>query len=599
MGERRSLVIRSGPAAVVSAILVLTVLLARDSVAAEVIPTDTALDGSVAPGDSGATDGPDAGARDAAPADAAPFDAAAADAAAADAMAPDAAAAADAAETDAVARDADAPDAMAQDALAADAAAADAAAADSATPDAGASDASNPDASPPDADPRATVGAWDDIAWWPIVAIDAALLPNGLVLAFPRNHDQQAVLWDPIRGTFDYYPNVTTDLFCSSHSFLPDGRLFLTGGRGFEDGVGLPDTNIYDYRDNSWSLLPPMNAGRWYPTNVTLPNGNVLVVAGTIDNVVGTDLLPQVFSSTIGAWRNLDNAQRELSVYPWLFVAPNGMVFSAGPDQSSLYLDTRGRGQWSDPIYSNFGYRDYGTSVMYGDGKILIAGGHDPPTATAEVIDLQDPNPTWRNIAPMAFARRQVNSVLLPDGTVLVLGGTSSGGFNRADAAVLAVELWNPVTESWTFMAPQAEPRLYHSTAWLLPDGRVVSAGGGQPAADGIDDDHYTAQIYSPPYLFKGSRPRITSAPASVVHGASFVVSTPDAIASVSLIRLSSVTHSFNTDQRIARPVFAPVDGGVRVDAPSDLRRAPPGYYLLFLLNAQGVPSQASTIQIL
>src|SRR5262249_28404477 len=155
-------------------------------------------------------------------------------------------------------------------------------------------------------------------------------------------------------------------------------------------------------------------------------------------------------------------------------------------------------------------YRDYGTSVMYGDGKILLVGGGDPPTNTAEVIDLTAPTPTWRQVAAMAFARRQLNSTILPDRTVLITRGTSGPGFNDTTAPVYAAELWNPATETWTTLAAAQIPRLYHSGIVLLPDGRIFSSGG---------NNYQQAEIFEPPYLFKGARPTITSSPSSVSYG--------------------------------------------------------------------------------
>src|SRR4030095_15547887 len=159
------------------------------------------------------------------------------------------------------------------------------------------------------------------------------------------------------------------------------------------------------------------------------------------------------------------------------------------PPQSTRYLDTAGTGAWSFVADRNFGtYRGYGSAVMYADGKILVLGGGDPPTNTAEVIDLNEqPSPTWRSVAPMSIARRQVNATLLPDGTVLVTGGTSGPGFNDPNTPVYLAELWDPVTKSFRPLASATVPRLYHSAAVLLPDGRVLSTGGnGYSTAGGF-----------------------------------------------------------------------------------------------------------------
>jgi hypothetical protein len=229
---------------------------------------------------------------------------------------------------------------------------------------------------------------------------------------------------------------------------------------------------------------------------------------------------------------------------------------------------------------------------MYGDGKVLILGGSDPPTATAEVIDLTSPPVAWRAVAPMAEPRRQANSTLLPDGTILVTGGSSGAGFDHSSNPVYSAELWDPTTEQWTTLASNSIYRGYHSSALLLPDGRVLSAGGEIGGA--------TADFYAPPYLFKGSRPTIAAAPTGVIFGQSFFVQAPDApgISQVNMIRLGSVPHAFDESQRINHLSFTQATGSLTVSAPSDANLALPGYYMLFLLNSSGVPSVGTIIQI-
>ena len=218
--------------------------------------------------------------------------------------------------------------------------------------------------------------------------------------------------------------------------------------------------------------------------------------------------------------------------YPQMFLAPNGKVFNSGETTTTRYLDTAGTGAWTVVANRVGPNRDYGSAVMYAPGKILVMGGGDPPTNTAEVIDLTQSSPSWSAVGSMFFARRQLNATLLPDGTVLVTGGTSSPAFNNPAGAVHAAELWDPANPmQWTTLASSSGiPRVYHSSALLLPDARVLSMGG---------NDQTTSEIYSPPYLFKGTRPTITSAPTSVAYGQSFFVGTPDAISKVTMLRLS------------------------------------------------------------
>jgi hypothetical protein len=404
---------------------------------------------------------------------------------------------------------------------------------------------------------------------------------------------------DGVPGTPVKILNKTTDLFCSGHTFLPDGRLFVTGGE-ITDGIGSADTNIFDWRDSSWQKVGSMKAGRWYPTNVTLPSGDVLTAGGQLDLIAGINPLPEVWNLSTG-WRELTNAlSTHVDLYPRMHVAPNGKVFMSGIWAYTQYLDTDGTGAWSDVAMHTWDMsRDYGSSVIYDDGKVLVMGGGDPPTPTAETINLYDAAPRWKWANPMKYARRQLNATILADGKVLVTGGTSTPGFNDATQAVLPAEMWDPKTGAWTTMASMKVPRLYHSTALLLPDGRVLSAGGGQPAPVG-GVNNFNAEIYSPPYLFKGPRPTITSAPASVNYGEKFFVETPDAtdVAKATWIRLSSVTHAFNMNQRVNHLGVAAASGGVNIVAPTDKNLTPPGHYMLFLINGRGVPSIAKIVQI-
>jgi hypothetical protein len=243
---------------------------------------------------------------------------------------------------------------------------------------------------------------------------------------------------------------------------------------------------------------------------------------------------------------------------------------------------------------------------MYAPGKILYAGGGDPPTSAAEVIDLNQASPAWRSVPGMRFARRQMNATLLPDGQVLVTNGTSGAGFNNVGAAVHEAELWNPVTEQWTTMAPEVVGRTYHSASLLLPDGRVLSAGSGEGGGVSYESSQFTLQVFSPPYLFKADgspaqRPTVTSAPPKITYGATFTVETPDAgtVTRGNLIRLSSVTHAFNQSQVIYPLTFSATGATtLSAQAPATGRLATPGPYMLFLLSSKGVPSVGRMVMV-
>jgi hypothetical protein len=432
------------------------------------------------------------------------------------------------------------------------------------------------------------------------VAVNAILLPNLKVMTYGRNVHGPVIV-DPANPTSYTNINELADIFCSGMALLPNGRLFIAGGHTGTDGFGLRTAFTYDV-NSGWTRLPDMRNGRWYPTVTALPSGEMLAVSGG-DTAGVTNLIPEVYQPSTNSWRSLGS--RNVPFYPMMFVAPNGSVYYVGPEQTTAYLNTT-TGTWTTSINRTCCYRDYGAAVMYDAGKILVVGGGNTPTASAERIDLTVGG-AWTGSGVMNTARRQTNATLLADGTVLVTGGTNATGFNTAplNSDVLAAELWNPASPStWTKLSSMTHNRLYHSTALLLPDGRVLSTGSGQPAATGLNDD-YTAEIFTPPYLFKGdgtaaSRPAINSAPTTVTYGQQFQVLTDQAanISKVTFIRLSAVTHSFNQNQRMNVLSFTAGSGSLTVNAPGNANLAPPGHYLLFIVDANGVPSVAKIVQI-
>jgi len=439
-----------------------------------------------------------------------------------------------------------------------------------------------------------SMGEWSAVKTSPIVAVHMSLLPDGKVLMFGRADPH---VFDPATGAFTAVPSPAL-LFCAGSAFLPDGRLLISGGH-ISNSHGLPATTIFDWRTRSFSSGSPMSRGRWYPTVTALPNGEMLTVSGG-DEDGNTVPLPEIWDGS--AWRQLTSASLVVPYYPRLFVAPNGKIFMAGTPQPSRWLSTSGSGSWANAGTSMARFRDYGSAVMYEPGKILVMGGggadsSSVPTASAEVIDLNAASPSWRSVAPMHYARRHLNATLLPTGEVLVTGGSSAGGFDNLAGAVHAAEVWNPETEQWTALASNQVARGYHSTSLLLTDGRVLHSGSGE-GAGAPDERNY--EYFSPPYLFKSARPTIGSAPGTVSYGQQFSVGTPDGadIAKVALIRLGSVTHAFDENQRYVPLAFSRSGGSLTVTAPANPNLAPPGHYMLFILNGEGVPSTAKVVRI-
>jgi hypothetical protein len=491
-------------------------------------------------------------------------------------------------------------------------------------------------------------GQWGPVFKLPNVAIHTHVLPNGLVLMWGRRdkpmasldvHECTPFLWNPVSGGITNTPQPklangsTVNLFCSGHAFLADGRLLVVGGH-LADSDGLNQATLYDWTTNTWIPTAPMTTPtgeqvrRWYPTAITLPNGNVLVLSGSyVDparpkgrQVLVVDLLQMWENGTWKVIRKQDGNPLNfigLPLYPRMHITSEGRAFMSGTNGRTLLLDTSQPGQWTEVGFRAMGSRDYCPSVMYDVDKVIYIGGGNnanthTPTAEVETIDLKANPRRWRKIKPMKFARRQHNATILPDGTVLVTGGTRGGGgpnngFNdlKPGEPVHVAELWDPTTGNWTEMAAESVDRCYHATAVLLPDATVLSAGGGEYRQDNInendpEDSHRDGQIFSPPYLFKGERPQITSAPDSVTYGQSFELGTsqPGKIGKVSWIRLPSVTHSFDENQHINFLQFQAGAGKLFVTVPNSPNLCPPGHYMLFILSKAGVPSIAKMIQI-
>lgn len=529
------------------------------------------------------------------------------------------------------------------------------------------------------------------------VPIHASVLPDGRVLFWGRDKQEatdpatgnpivedvkgkaMAHVWSPHYGDdpdgFIQVDNSRTNLFCSGHSFLQDGRLLVTGGQGdllfpnkSVDSEGSPHINIFNYRDNTWTAGPTMSAGRWYPYNVTRDNGEVFIVSGVrkfttpAGNTTGTAVKTPIIFDLNGNLRafsptqSQDSNQTSTANYPKVHLAPNGNVFLG----AALDADTASRffnfssNKWeaivSDPADQlGNGFRDLATSALYEQGKVLMLGGRgtrningsdvtDAPMNRIKTMDLNVSPLKWTTeTAPgggevtMNFNRIYHTTTLLPDGKVLVTGGTQCPGvirLNCTDAVVRHPELWDPATKTFTVMAPaSATPRVYHSVALLLPDARVLVGGGGRPLADDEvsrsdpqrpdqhelhNGAHKDVEIFSPPYLFdpNGSpvarRPAITFAPEKAVYNQQFTVGVGGFkgtdIEDVVLVSLPSVTHQFNPNQR---RVVLQVDKdnakeySLKVTAPVDGLQCPPGPYMMFLLTKNGaqlLPSKARII---
>jgi Galactose oxidase-like, Early set domain/SCO1/SenC/Kelch motif len=466
--------------------------------------------------------------------------------------------------------------------------------------------------------------------WYPTVLS----LPSGSALAIGGSYsgtpptgaslNQPAEIWEPGRRGWTGFNHLI--------GLATNRAIQVAAVRGANGGVDVfmvgldnrmwhspqqPDGSFPDFAGDP--IAPPSDTA----TSISALSGAPeIYIVRADDHTIGHGR-----QTTDFGWRELSGIGRPTSndtgwyiYYPWTYVGPDGRVFVAGPTRKTFWLNLSGNGS-IQPGPQSSAFRDYGTTAMYDTGKILILGGGTTATgnrasASAEFIDLNAAQPTWQPIPSMANQRKHANATVLPDGTVLVTGGTRNGGdpsANDEQTPVLAAELWNPQTGSWSTMGSAATPRLYHSTALLLPSAEVLVAGGGQ--GGGPDDarihpngvvDRPTAEIFSPPYLFAkngnpAERPGIASVPEVLHYGRQIKVHSPDAhtISGITLVSCGSVTHAYNQNQRLSRLSFVLRGAELVVTTPANGNLCPPGYYIFFILNKDGVPSLGRIVQLI
>ena len=440
-------------------------------------------------------------------------------------------------------------------------------------------------------------GQWAEPFALPLIVIHSAMLPTGKVLLFSAEHGVPGIhgwLLDPDSlALTNVDPPDGWNPDCAGHSFLPDGRLLVAGGTlSFNPLLGSKRAYLFDSFNEQWVRVEDMANGRWYPTNITLPDGRVVTMSGIDDTDGGLNPDIEAWETNAGNnWALL--GQKTIPFYPYLHVMPGGLVFRSGPDQQTETFDPAAA-QWTPVATMIFSGRYEAPSVLLPPtlDRVMVIGGYPgsgSPTSTAEIIDLGDIPPEWAGVSHMAFARMEHDAVILPDGKVLVVGGQSNGG--EPGIPVLTPELFDPSAGSWEQVAPHQVPRMYHSTTILLPDARVLAAGG---------DFQPSGEIYSPPYLFRGPRPVIQSAPATMAYGSTFVLefTSTTGTNTIALVRFSSVTHSVNMGQRHVALAEVGAAGVVAVPTPADASIAPPGYYMLFVVGGDGVPSVSQPVRV-
>ena len=465
-------------------------------------------------------------------------------------------------------------------------------------------------------------GEWSPVYGTSVVPIFQAVLPNGKVLMWDSAGENpptqtsdhsftRAMVWNPATNTSVRRDVQGYNIFCAGYIQLADGRVLVAGGNKNAAMDGIVQTHIFDWRNETWSRGPNMAAGRWYPSLAALGNDEALIVGGG-------PAIPEVYQ-TDGKLRRLTNASGySAREYPFLTTRPDGRVELLGPPSRMNILNTSGTGALTVAEDRDGVHRDYGSFATYDIGKVLIAGGGDVsedqktrvPTKTAKIIDVNGGTPVVRSTTSMSVGRRQHNLTVLADGSVLATGGQSRAvdPLTDLDNPVFAAERWDPQSETWTVLASAKRVRQYHSSATLLPDGRVLTGGGGVCAsckAKGYLEKNI--EYFKPPYLFKSdgsaaSRPTIAEAPTIATYGQKFDIKSPQAasIRKVGLVRLGANTHSQDQGQRyipLLPPTYTPSDT-ITATAPANSNIAPAGYYMLFITDDAGVPSVAKIINL-
>lgn len=454
-------------------------------------------------------------------------------------------------------------------------------------------------------------GRWDTLPFvMPINPVHVALTHDGNVLVIsgsgndPANKNLQAAVWDTKALTIKTF-RIAWDMFCNGMVVLPAGQPFVLGGTiRYDPFIGQARTSVFDPVTEKFVDMPSMGGGRWYPTGTVLGNGSVLVYSGLNGTNGRMNRTVQIWNGK--AWIAAGIAFLGLPLYPREHLLPNGKVFESGSNRNSQMYDPAAHTFTNVATTILDRNRVYGTSVLLpltpANGfkpKVMILGGAVPSTDTTELIDLSVPKPAWVAGPKMVKERIQINATLLPDGKVLVSGGSEKDENNAT--AVKEAELYDPAMNTFASASSMEFPRLYHSSTLLLPDATVVGMGSNPQRRV----YQHEIEVYSPPYLFTAgggaaARPTITSVPAGTIgYGAAFQVRTPDAasIRSVVLARAGAVTHAFDMEQRLVGLTFTAGAGVLNARAPANGNLAPPGYYLLFILNAQGVPSVAQFVR--
>ena len=482
------------------------------------------------------------------------------------------------------------------------------------------------------------MGRWSSPFIIPVVGVTAVLLHTGKVMFWSydpvnyhnpqKGNDGVGYIWNPVtRAGYNIPP--PENIWCAGHTILSDGRVFISGGN-----LRYPDGNapagqqgwqgtLTNYTFNPiaeiFARQPDMQRGRWYPTVTKLADNRVVITSGTdetgsnaITNVVEV-FTPDPNINGIGKI-NAVGFHNPSGLYPLQFLLPSGQMLEAGPSAASSFQLNPATWNWSSLPRMMSDHYYLGTGASYTDASVspprqlvMVAGGYNynPPLANAPVavnewIDGFNPLLGWKAFPQFQTARHNHNTVMLPDGAMLTVGGNR--GVYGYEESELSSELYSKPagdpTGTWNKVAPHTIQAAYHSTAILLPDATVLLSQDDMDSSAAAAFQH-KAQVYSPPYLFKGAQPVINTAPATARYGQTFAVVTNRSVSKGAvLVAPAATTHGNDMHQRVIKVQTQQTSNGLKVTVPASSAMVPPGHYMLFVLDSAGIPSKAKFVHI-
>jgi hypothetical protein len=475
-------------------------------------------------------------------------------------------------------------------------------------------------------------GRWSAPFRIPAAGITAVLLNTGKVLFWaydPAHYEDPdnsnigvSYLWDPASRQGSFVP-APENIWCGGQTILADGRVFLAGGNlRFPDPQAPEGERGYKGDASTYTFNPvtarfvrqhEMTHGRWYPTVTQLPDNSAIISSGydeTGSEQVNPIVERFVPSADIGGVGRLSvvNARKTAGLYPFQYVLPSGAMLQAGPNRSNAALLEPGSWSWTPLPRMLYDHEGDGNGIVYTDASVqppsqvvMIGGGKYLPSNN-EWLDGYHPAEGWHDYPKWNIQRHNANTIILPDGKLLTVGGNSVS--SNYGGTVFSAELTsgpaNDTGGAWIEVAPHSIPAAYHSSAILLPDATVLLSEDDRTKTAEAAANH-RLQVYFPPYLFRGPRPAL-QAPAELVRGQAFginvTVPATRFIANAVLIAPAAVTHGNDMHQRFIKLPLAAAAGTLTATVPASSALVPPGYYMLFVVDSEGVPSIAQFVHI-